>query len=984
VSTSAAQLDREVAHQQVMEVVRQLLVELGSTHALGAVRPEAHLEKDLALGSLERVELITRVGQLFSVTLPDQLVAEAATVADLTSAVLRAAGNGAGAASSTDLLSSPLAALRRHAETPERFDRAALATLHTLNDALDYHARIHPAQPHIFLRDDDGSAHQITYGELHQRASAVAAALTARGLGPRQTVAIMLPTCREFFYSFFGVLLAGGVPVPIYPPFRADRIEEYAARQAAILSNAEARFLLTFRRAETVAKLLKPRVPTLQGVLSAAALAESDNATTGSGNGSAPVALPAGAHAYRPRGDSIAFLQYTSGSTGEPKGVTLTHANLLANIRAIAEAVDIRDDDGAVSWLPLYHDMGLIGAWLWPLYNGIPVAILSPLSFLTRPERWLWAFHHHRGTITAAPNFAFELCVRKIADKEIEGLDLSSLRAALNGAEQVSSETMERFSARFAPYGFRREAMLPVYGLAEASLAVTVPPLGRPPRVDRIQRDIFQHEGRAVPAADDSGRGDDPPGRPPALATDSTLAFVSAGCAIPRHEVRIVDPDGNPLADRVEGQLWFRGPSTTQGYYRNPEATKEIMRDDGWVDSGDRAYTADGEVFITGRVKDIIIKGGRNLYPHEVEEVVGAVPAVRKGCVVAFGATDARTGTERLVVVAEARERAPGAAARNSIAREITARVDEALGLPPDVVELVAPGSIPKTSSGKLRRNETKRLFLAGRLGRSRPPMWVQVARLGAASGVHSAKTGARKLSELLFGLWAAVAFAVFLVPTWFFAYIAPSRASASRITQIGTRIFFRLIGCRIRLRGLEHLRPGQNYVFVSNHTSFLDVVLFLAILKRTYRFVSKIEVASWPFIGTFIRRREDFAFKREDPEERLKQAAALEDVLRQGESLLIFPEGTFVAHEGLRAFQLGAFKAAVNTGVPVCPIALQGVRQILRDETTLPRPGSITVTFCPPIAPHANPGASDWHEIVRLRDAARSAIAAHCAEPVL
>ncbi|MGH9858614.1 MAG: 1-acyl-sn-glycerol-3-phosphate acyltransferase, partial [Candidatus Acidiferrales bacterium] len=368
--------------------------------------------------------------------------------------------------------------------------------------------------------------------------------------------------------------------------------------------------------------------------------------------------------------------------------------------------------------------------------------------------------------------------------------------------------------------------------------------------------------------------------------------------------------------------------------------------------------------------------------------VASSVAGVRKGCVVAFGARDERNGTERLVVVAETRERSPDAAARDTIARAITARVDEVLGLPPDAVELLPSDSIPKTSSGKLRRSETRRLYLDGKLGRGRAPMWVQVAKLGASSGVHTAKQSARKFSEMLYGVWGALAFAIFLVPTWFLAYVAPSRASASRITQIGSRMFFRLLGCPITQRGREHMRPEQNYVFVSNHASFLDVVLFLGILKRTYRFVSKMEVASWPFIGTFIRRREDFAFRREDPEERLKQAAALEDVLRRGESLVIFPEGTFMPHAGVRAFQLGAFKAAVATGTPICPIGLRGVRHILRDGAVLPRFGSIAVTYCPPLVPHndsqAQPSNSDWHEIVRLRDEARAAIAAHSGEPLL
>ena len=265
----------------------------------------------------------------------------------------------------------------------------------------------------------------------------------------------MLPTSREFFLTFAGVLLAGGVPVPIYPPVRADRIAEYAERQSAILHNAEARLLVTFREAERVAKLLRPKVPSLQDIVTAADLLSENTA-----RGVAAPRVPSDANSA-----DLALLQYTSGSTGNPKGVQLTHANLLANVRAIGEALAIRPDDVGVSWLPLYHDMGLIGAWLMPLYFGIPVVVLSPVSFLARPQRWLWALHRHRATITAAPNFAYELAVRKIADSDVEGLDLSSLRAALNGAEPVNAATLDRFASRFARYGFRREAFLPVYGL---------------------------------------------------------------------------------------------------------------------------------------------------------------------------------------------------------------------------------------------------------------------------------------------------------------------------------------------------------------------------------------------------------------------------------------------------------------------------------------------------------------------------------------
>ena len=261
-----------------------------------------------------------------------------------------------------------------------------------------------------------------------------AGALRERGVAPGDRVAMMLRTEEAFFDAFFGVLLAGGVPVPVYPPFRRDLIEDYARRQVGILENAEARAIITFPEAVRVAALLRSRVRSLRHVMTAASPA-----------GARPIPPP------QPRGEDAALIQYTSGSTGAPKGVLLSHANLLANIRAIGEAIQIRPDDVAVSWLPLYHDMGLIGSWLGALYFGIPIAILSPLAFLSRPARWLRAIHAHRGTISAAPNFAFDLCARRIADEELRGLDLSSWRLALNGSEPVSPETIERFTRRFAP-----------------------------------------------------------------------------------------------------------------------------------------------------------------------------------------------------------------------------------------------------------------------------------------------------------------------------------------------------------------------------------------------------------------------------------------------------------------------------------------------------------------------------------------------------
>jgi acyl-CoA synthetase (AMP-forming)/AMP-acid ligase II len=331
------------------------------------------------------------------------------------------------------------------------------------------------------------------------------------------------------------------VPVPIYPPFKASRLEEYAQRQSRILQNAGARFLITFRQAEKLARLLKPGIPCLRGVVTVPELATE---TVGRQRILVTVAS---------RGDQVALIQYTSGSTGDPKGVVLTHSNLLANIRAMGTGVNLQPGDFGVSWLPLYHDMGLIGSWLTALCFGVPIAILSPLAFLSRPERWLWAIHEHRGTVSAAPNFAYELCARKIDDRALEGLDLSCWRAALNGAEPISPDTLERFTRRFEPYGFRAEAFLPVYGLAESAVGLTFP-LGRKAAVDRIGRERFECGSSSALFESDA----------------SPLRFVSEGSVLPGHEVRIVDDTSDEMGERVQGHIQFRGPSTMQGYSKSP------------------------------------------------------------------------------------------------------------------------------------------------------------------------------------------------------------------------------------------------------------------------------------------------------------------------------------------------------------------------------------------------------------------------------
>ncbi|MEF8769760.1 AMP-binding protein [Candidatus Accumulibacter contiguus] len=571
---------------RLLGVVSAMVEETRPGRTLGRVSLHSHLERDLGLDSLARVELLLRVGSEFGKSLPEGALAEAETPQDLLRFIARA-GVGSVVAAAVEPAT---------ASTPTGVPELA----RTLVEVLEWHAERHPQRPHVLLYGDVGGepgefrAESLSYGEMLEQARRVATGLVSRGLLPRQAVALMLPTGRDYLTSFFGVMLAGGIPVPIYPPARLAQIEDHLRRHARILANAEAVFIITVPQAKGVAALLRAEAPTLTEVLTPAELDHQ------------PIPL-----LYRAAAEDIAFLQYTSGSTGDPKGVMLSHANLLANLRAMGEAIGASSDDVFVSWLPLYHDMGLIGAWFGSLYFGMRLVLMSPLAFLSRPVRWLHAISRHRGTLSPAPNFAYDLCARKLADADLQGLDLSSWRLALNGAEPVSPATLTAFAERFAPYGLRGEAITPVYGLAECSVGLAFPPLGRGPRIDVIEREALVKQKCAVPVA--NGEGD-------------PLRVPACGRVLPRHEIRVVDEQGCELPDRRVGCLQFRGPSATAGYYRNPLATQALFRD-GWLDSGDFAYTVEGEIYLTGRVKDLIIRGGRNLYPTNSNRRSATSPA---------------------------------------------------------------------------------------------------------------------------------------------------------------------------------------------------------------------------------------------------------------------------------------------------------------------------------------------------------------------
>jgi 1-acyl-sn-glycerol-3-phosphate acyltransferase len=898
----------------------------------GTVALDSAFDKELGLDSLSRAELISRVERAWDLTFSEQVFAAAETPRDLLRAIVQADDRSkAVPTAATGVMARP---------TDKRVpDRAG-----TFASVLDWHVQTHSERPHIQLYGPGGAVEQMTYAGLRKGAETIAGGLAALGLPPGGTVAIMLPTSLDYFYCFMGVLMAGCIPVPLYPPARLTQIEDHLKRHVDILNNAQVQFLITIPEARSIAILLRSRVASLKKVMDVAQLST------------------AGPIRSRPeaKGIDIAFLQYTSGSTGTPKGVVLTHDNLLANIRAMARTFNVSSSDTFVSWLPLYHDMGLIGAWLASLYCAMPLILMSPLAFLSRPSRWLWAVHNHRGTISAGPNFAYEYCLAKIDDAELHGLDLSCWRMAVNGAEQVSPATIERFQQRFGPFKFRAEAMTPSYGLAETSLGLSFPGLDQAPKIDCIRRDLFTRTRRAEPVA-----GDDP----------QALRFVSCGCPLAGHQVQIVDAAGREVADREEGRLLFKGPSCTSGYYRNPEATAALFHGQ-WLDSGDLAYIAGGEIYLTGRSKDIIIRAGRNIYPSELEEAVGGIEGLRKGCIAVFGSTDRESGTEQLVVLAETRERDPEVL--NILRRKVSAVVVDMLGAPPDDVVLAPPHRVLKTSSGKIRRTASRELYESGRIDQKQHAVWWQFVRLSRQALVPQIRRIRKSTGALLYAAYIYLLLALLAPFAWTAVVMAPRFSAAYGAMRFFSKLLFRLAVIPIRVHGLEYLDRAPHCIVVSNHCSYADAPILAAALPVHISYVAKRELAGSIASRLFLKRLRTEFVERFESRKSTTDARKVIRSVRLGRSFIFFAEGTFYRMPGLQPFRMGAFLAAATAGAPVVPVAIRGSRSLLRGDTWFPRRTVVTIQVCPPIAPQGN----DWDAAVALRDAVRGEILKYCGEP--
>ncbi|WP_224367735.1 AMP-binding protein [Hyalangium versicolor] len=558
---------------------------------------------------------------------------------------------------------------------------ASLPPVFTLGELLEYRVRATPESVFGYFIDVEERVTRVSWQELRLRAGSLALGLRRQGVGPGDRVLLSLQTSPELLEGFFACQLLGAIPCLSEAPGLGRGLRSWMERLIPKLRVLEPRAIVTEGGAarpvaDGLAELLGQARPSVHAVEEL--WSEGDVV------------------AHRSRPEDISFLQFTSGTTLAARAVTCTHQALLTNARCVAGSGGQQwlQSDLVVGWLPLFHDMGLVATTLSGITHGVPVALMPPAAFITRPTRWLWAMHVLRGSLSFAPNFAYQLCLKRVQEAEVQGLDLSSWRIAYNGAEFVHADTVRRFAARFAAHGFPAQATVPSYGMAEMVVAVSFHEAGVPLTVDTVSRSQLARDGRAVPV--------------PANAPDG-LEVVSVGRVVPGHEVQIRGDDGRVLGDREQGQIALRGPSLFQGYYRDPESSHEVLQD-RWLLTGDMGYLVDGQLYISGRCKDLIIRGGENYHPYVMEGAASAVAKVREGCVAAVGLANGATGTEDIAIVFETAESDP------EILRQLRLQVEEQVrrvsGLRPDHLLAVPPRTIPKTSSGKIRRGAVREIVL--------------------------------------------------------------------------------------------------------------------------------------------------------------------------------------------------------------------------------------------------------------------------------
>jgi fatty-acyl-CoA synthase len=567
----------------------------------------------------------------------------------------------------------------RDAATPTESRTAMrLGDFRCLAEALDYASA--SGTGHNFYTARGELAATLSYGELREQALSLARRLGSLGLARGDRVAVVADTSPDFSRVFFACQYAGLTPVPLSAALRLGGADAY---------RRQLRYLLTQSRAR-VAIGSDAFLPLLAQATEGMALRFVGDTATLAAHGEARGAV-------QPlEADELAYIQYTSGTTAAARGVAITQRAVLSNLAAILQhGLCVRPGDRCTSWLPYYHDMGLVGFVLAPMASQVSVDYLRPSDFALRPQQWLALVSRMRSTISFGPTFGYDLCARRLRSKPLEGVDLGSWRVAGVGAEMIRADVLDRFADTVAASGFDRAAFLPCYGMAECSLAVSFTPLGRGVAVDRVDAGVLEASGLAVPA-DDS-------------ASARTTRFIHCGLPLPRYEIEVRDDAGRALPDRHCGTIFVRGPSVMSGYADDPVATRETLSPDGWLDTGDLGYRADGGLVVTGRKKDLLIIHGRNIWPQDIERIADAESAAGVLEAAAFSASGA-DGAEEAVLVVECRDR--NAARRSGLIERLRGRVLEAFAVA-CAIDLVPPRTLPRTSSGKLSRAEARREYLA-------------------------------------------------------------------------------------------------------------------------------------------------------------------------------------------------------------------------------------------------------------------------------
>ena len=543
----------------------------------------------------------------------------------------------------------------------------------TLSEGIVKVAEFYPDRGFTF-QAMDGKETFYSFPQIEKKTSVYAAALQKLGLKKGERVGLVIVDPEAFVMTFLGAVRIGVIPVPLYPPLSLGELDGYMAKLRRILDTAGANYLVTSGKLKNLLWSVVEQVDSLQTLI------EVEKFTKEKSTPKYPYIDPS----------DICFLQYTSGSTSDPKGVMVTHASLTANAKAWMNHLKIQPNDLEVSWLPLFHDMGLIGFVTSPILWGVPVVLIPTLRFLKRPTVWLETMSRLKGTLTFIPPFALPLALRRAKPRHTSKWDLSCVRMLGVGAEPVNPDAVRAFTKFFGEKcGLSESVIKPGYGMAEATLGMTLesPEFGM--RTNVVDKKIFESEGIAIAAQPNA----------------ATLEHVGCGGTFAEHEVVILRPEsGEKMEDGVEGEICFRGPSVTPGYYNNETATAKSFKGE-WLYSGDLGYLLDGSLFVTGRLKDLIIMNGRNVHPQSVEWILYDIKGVRKGNIVAFSVPGPET--ELLIIAIEVKEQI------ENLEKQVRDLVKKEMSLPIHEIVVLKPNQLPKTSSGKLQRRKTRSLYLA-------------------------------------------------------------------------------------------------------------------------------------------------------------------------------------------------------------------------------------------------------------------------------